>query len=129
MLRKQATLRRRQVERDIEQIDATIETIITSDKTLSEKVDILINIPDIAPSRAFSMPCQATDNRFCDAHGPSHDLQGKSLPVSECPNWAAGAESKPRAWQALPQFHANPLLGDASITCQPRCKWQGKERI
>jgi transposase len=29
----------------------------------------------------------------------------------------------------LPQSRANPLLGDASITCQPAGKWQGKERI
>ncbi len=55
LLRKQATQRLRQVERDIEQIDATIETIITSDKTLSEKADILISIPGIAKITAFAM--------------------------------------------------------------------------
>ncbi len=55
LLRKQATLRLRQVERDIAQIDATIETIITSDKTLSEKAEILISIPGIAKVTAFAM--------------------------------------------------------------------------
>jgi len=55
LLRKQATLRLRQVERDIEQIDATIETIISSDKTLSERADILISIPGIAKITAFAM--------------------------------------------------------------------------
>lgn len=50
-----ATLCLRQVERDIEQIDATIETLITSDKTLSEKADILISIPGIAKITAFAM--------------------------------------------------------------------------
>lgn len=55
LLRKQATLRLRQVERDIAQIDATIETIITADKTLSEKADILISIPGIAKITAYAM--------------------------------------------------------------------------
>lgn len=51
LLRKQATLRLRQVERDIAQINATIETLITSDKMLSEKAAILIRIPRIAKIR------------------------------------------------------------------------------
>jgi transposase len=55
LLRKQATLRLRQVERDIAQIDATIETIITADKTLSEKAYILISIPGIAKITAYAM--------------------------------------------------------------------------
>jgi len=55
LLRKQATLRLRQVERDIAQIDAAIETIITSDKTLCEKAAILISIPGIAKVTAFAM--------------------------------------------------------------------------
>jgi len=55
LLRKQATLRLRQVERDIAQIDATIETIITTDKTLSQKADILISIPGIAKITAYAM--------------------------------------------------------------------------
>jgi transposase len=55
LLRKQATLRLRQFEPDIAQIDATIETIITSDKTLSEKANILISIPSIAKITAFAM--------------------------------------------------------------------------
>jgi len=58
LLRTQATQRLRQVERDIEQIDATIETIITSDKTLSEKADILISIPGIAPLGHFQCPAR-----------------------------------------------------------------------
>jgi len=29
----------------------------------------------------------------------------------------------------LPRSHANPLLGDARITCQPVGKWRSKERI
>ena len=55
LLRKQATLRLRQVERDIAQIDATIETIITTDKTLCEKAAILISIPGIAKITAYAM--------------------------------------------------------------------------
>lgn len=55
MLRKQATLRLRQVERDIAQIDAAIETTISADKTLSEKAEILISIPGIAKVTAFAM--------------------------------------------------------------------------
>jgi len=55
LLRKQATLRLRQVERDIAQIDVTIEAIITSDKILSEKAEILISIPGIAKVTAFAM--------------------------------------------------------------------------
>ncbi len=55
LLRKQATLRLRQVERDIAQIDVTIETTISADKTLSEKANILISIPGIAKITAFAM--------------------------------------------------------------------------
>jgi transposase len=55
LLVKQATLRLRQVERDIAQIDAAIETTISADKTLSEKADILISIPGIAKITAFAM--------------------------------------------------------------------------
>ena len=91
LLRKQATLRLRQIERDNEQIDATIETLITSDKTLSEKADILISIPGIAPSRAFSMPCQATDNRFCDAdrnpRAGQSQRKASREPGRPCPNF------------------------------------------
>jgi len=39
----------------LRQIDATIETIISADKTLSEKADILISIPGIAKTIAFAM--------------------------------------------------------------------------
>ena len=45
----------RQVERDIAQIDATVEAIITADKTLSEKAGILISNPGIAKITAFAM--------------------------------------------------------------------------
>jgi len=55
LLRKQATLRLRQVERDIAQIDAAIETTISADKALSEKAEILISIPGIAKITAFAM--------------------------------------------------------------------------
>jgi transposase len=55
LLRKQATQRLRQVERDIAQIDATIETIIIDDKRLSEKAGILTSIPGIAKITAFAM--------------------------------------------------------------------------
>ena len=55
LLKKQATLRLRQVERDIAQIDAAIETTISADKTLSEKAAILISIPGIAKVTAFAM--------------------------------------------------------------------------
>ena len=55
LLRKQSNLRLRQIERDITQIDAAIETTITADKTLSEKADILISIPGIAKITAYAM--------------------------------------------------------------------------
>ncbi len=55
LLGKQATLRLRQVERDIAQIDAAIETTIPADKALSEKADILISIPGIAKVTAFAI--------------------------------------------------------------------------
>jgi len=55
LLKKQATLRLRQVERDIAQIDAAIETTISVDKTLSQKAEILISIPGIAKVTAFAM--------------------------------------------------------------------------
>ena len=45
----------RQIERDIPQIDAAIETTISDDKTLSEKADILISIPGIAKITAYAM--------------------------------------------------------------------------
>ena len=40
-------LRLRQIERDIGQIDATIETAIMTDKTLCEKAAILVSIPPL----------------------------------------------------------------------------------
>jgi len=55
LLRKQAALRLRQVERDIAQIDAAIETTIAADETLSSKAGILISIPGIAKVTAFAM--------------------------------------------------------------------------
>jgi transposase len=51
-------VRRHQVERDIAQIDAAFETIVTSDKTLCEKAAILISIPGIAKVTAFAMPIE-----------------------------------------------------------------------
>lgn len=55
LLRKQATRRLRQVDRDIAQIDTTIEAVITADKILSEKADILVSIPGIAKITAYAM--------------------------------------------------------------------------
>jgi len=55
LLRKQATLRLRQIESDITQIDAAIEAIIAADKALSQKADILISIPGIAKITAYAM--------------------------------------------------------------------------
>jgi len=55
LLKKQAALRLRQVERDLAQIDAAIEMTISADKKLSEKADILISIPGIAKVTAFAM--------------------------------------------------------------------------
>jgi len=55
LLKKQATLRLRQIERDIAQTDAAIEMTISADKTLSEKADILIthlpNVENPIPNR------------------------------------------------------------------------------
>ncbi len=56
LMKNQSALRLRQVELDLAQIDATIKTIITADKILSEKADILI-----------SMPRHCNDNCLCDA--------------------------------------------------------------
>jgi transposase len=55
LLKKQSTLRLRQIERDIAQIDAAIEATITADKTLSQKAEILISIPGIAKITAYAM--------------------------------------------------------------------------
>jgi transposase len=55
LLKKQSTLRLRQIERDIAQIDAAIEATIAADKTLSQKADILISIPGIAKITAYAM--------------------------------------------------------------------------
>ena len=55
LLRKQSNTRLRQIERDITQIDAVIETTITADKMLSKKADILISIPGIAKITAYAM--------------------------------------------------------------------------
>ena len=55
MLKKQATLRLRQVERDIAQVDAAVEAIIVADETLSQKANILTSIPGIAKITAFAM--------------------------------------------------------------------------
>ena len=45
----------RQIERDISQIDAAIETTIAADETLSSKAGILISIPGIAKITAYAM--------------------------------------------------------------------------
>ena len=55
LLRRQATLRLRQIERDIAKVDAAIETTIRAGDTLSRKVDILTSIPGIAKVTAFAM--------------------------------------------------------------------------
>ena len=58
LLRKQSNLRLRQIERDITQIDAAIETTITADKVLSQKADILVSIPPLGHA---CMPCRQRD--------------------------------------------------------------------
>jgi len=55
LLKKQAARRLRKIERDMAQIDATIEAIIAADKVLSEKADILTGIPGIAKITALAM--------------------------------------------------------------------------
>jgi transposase len=55
LLRKQASLRLRQIQRDITNVDAAIEAAIRTDETLSPKADILISIPGIAKVTAFAM--------------------------------------------------------------------------
>jgi len=63
LLKKQSTLRLRQVERDIAQIDAAIETTISADKALSEKAEILISIPPLGHA---CMPCRAAGH--CESY-------------------------------------------------------------
>lgn len=55
LLKKQINRRLLQVERDLAQIDAAIETIITADEMLSQKASILISIPGIAKITAYAM--------------------------------------------------------------------------
>jgi len=55
LLRRQAALRLRQIERDIAKVDAAIETTIRADKSLSRKADILTSIPGIAKVTSFAM--------------------------------------------------------------------------
>lgn len=52
LLRKQASLRLRQTERDISNVDAAIESAIRTDRTLSPKADILTSIPGVQMPRA-----------------------------------------------------------------------------
>jgi transposase len=105
LLRKQASLRLRQIQRDITNVDAAIEAAIRTDETLSPKADILISIPGIAKVTAFAML----------AHMPElGELNGKQA--------ASLAGLAPVSRQSASRgLHANP--------CQPAGKWQGKERI
>lgn len=122
LLRKQATLRLRQVERDIAQIDATIETIITTDKALSEKADILINIPPLGHA---CMPCRAAGHcesyRICDAdrNARAGQLERKASRESgrSCPNLAP--IWKMAGQRAHPGRASLPAKGDLS-TCRSR---------
>ena len=55
LLKRQISRRLQQIERDFARIDAAIEAIITADKALSQKADILISIPSIAKITAYAM--------------------------------------------------------------------------
>ena len=55
LLKKQIGRRLHQIERDLARVDAAIEAIITADRTLSQKADILISIPGIAKITAYAM--------------------------------------------------------------------------
>ncbi|MCB1440730.1 MAG: IS110 family transposase [Nitratireductor sp.] len=55
VIKKQAALRLRQVERDMAQIDETIATIFEADEDLAERADILASIPGIAKVTAFAL--------------------------------------------------------------------------
>jgi len=55
LLKKQIGRRQQQIARDLARVDATIEAIITADRTLSQKADILISIPGIAKITAYAM--------------------------------------------------------------------------
>jgi transposase len=55
LLRRQASLRLRQIERNLAEVDAAIETTIRADTELSRKADILTSIPEIAKVTAFAM--------------------------------------------------------------------------
>ena len=55
LLKRQISRRLQQVKRDFARIDAAIEAIITADKALSQKADILISIPGIAKITAYAM--------------------------------------------------------------------------
>lgn len=92
LLRKRATLRLRQIERDITQINTAIEATLSADETLFEKACALIAIPGIAKFTVYAMLIEL----------PELDgLSGK---------------------QAANLVGFAPILGDASTTCQPRSK-------
>jgi len=55
LLRRQASLRLRQIERNLAEVDAAIETTIRADTEFSRKADILTSIPGIAKVTAFAM--------------------------------------------------------------------------
>ena len=67
LLSRQIERRLKQIERDLSQVSEAIDAIVAADRELRLRADILISIPGIAPSQAFSMPCQATDNSLCDS--------------------------------------------------------------
>ena len=54
-LKQQISRRLRQVSKDLEQIDDTLEAIITADPDLGEKVGILTSIPGIGKATAFAL--------------------------------------------------------------------------
>ena len=55
LLKKQFASRLRQVERDIAQINATIEATVTADQDLAARAEILTSIPGIAKITAFAL--------------------------------------------------------------------------
>jgi transposase len=55
LLKKQSALRLTQIERDIAQINATIEAAVAADQDLAARAEILTSIPGIAQITAFAL--------------------------------------------------------------------------
>jgi transposase len=105
LLKKQLALRLRQVERDIAQINATIEATVAADQDLAARAEILTSIPGIAKITAFALLI---------------------APLMICAQITAG-QSMPELGRLSGKQVAG-LAGLAPISRQSG-KWQGKERI